>query len=394
MIPGTASADTAITSVSVSIDSGGWSSASFTSSDSITWTCSWTGLPQSGGTSVHTISVQATDAAAKSAEETESVTLYNVHVYYVDSTGNDSNDGSGWGPAHALATVSAAATAAGYLAPTLNSDSSGNDIWVAAGFYPDSAGGGRVTVNGGTEIYGGFAGTETAREQRNPAVNTTVLDGCQTCTVVSIGQYALASDTVVDGFTIQNGLDSGGYGGGICCDSAAATVSNCVIQENTAAYGGGLWTSSDSSPSVSNCVITGNTADDGSGGGICCTDGTPSITNCVISGNASTQGGGGICTNSCFPAVISGCTITGNSVPLDYSGGGVFCNRGGVSITGCTITDNLSHGICCAGFGSATITGNTIAGNCVAGDSAYEIDQGPNAGGGIYCYGSEEGAPP
>ena len=58
----------------------------------------------------------------------------------------------------------------------------GDEIWVAAGTYPEhiknkTAGpsGSEVAVD--TALYGGFAGTETARDQRNWQTNLTILDG-------------------------------------------------------------------------------------------------------------------------------------------------------------------------------------------------------------------------
>src|SRR5262245_22303745 len=49
-----------------------------------------------------------------------------------------------------------------------------SEVWVAGGRY--------VTVTGfnlpdGIPVFGGFAGTEAARDQRDPALHVTVLDG-------------------------------------------------------------------------------------------------------------------------------------------------------------------------------------------------------------------------
>ena len=54
----------------------------------------------------------------------------------------------------------------------------GDELWVKAGTYLPSTSGVRTasfTMKTGVAIYGGFAGTESARDQRNWRSNVTVL---------------------------------------------------------------------------------------------------------------------------------------------------------------------------------------------------------------------------
>jgi hypothetical protein len=66
------------------------------------------------------------------------------------------------------------------LQTALTGATSSNEIWVAAGTYKPSMGTDRSAnfkLVIGVAVYGGFAGTETARDQRDPAANLVILSG-------------------------------------------------------------------------------------------------------------------------------------------------------------------------------------------------------------------------
>lgn len=115
--------------------------------------------------------------------------------------------------------------------------------------------------------------------------------------------YINHASAVIGGFTITNGSNPGGFGGGIQCDNG--TVQNCIIENNASRDGGGV--ALDNSGMVVNCIIRNNTAD--WGGGIRCFNGT--VRGCLITGNTATPHGGGI--NIWSRGTVQNCTITNNT---------------------------------------------------------------------------------
>jgi hypothetical protein len=205
------------------------------------------------------------------------------------------------------------------------------------------------------------------------------------------------ANSVLDGFTITNGIMLGG--GGIRCKLSSPTISNCIITGNHAGAfagtGGGIGCVM-SSPIITNCTIVGNSAN-GGGGGIYGYKSDLVINNSSISENSAGFSAGILCDEDCN-LTISNCTITRNkdggiwcngnltitnSTISNHSttgpGGGIYC-YGGLTITDCTIRANTASwggGICC-GAGNSTITNCDISGNLAEGDYG---------GGGVLCSG-------
>lgn len=216
-------------------------------------------------------------------------------VIYVSTEGDNSSDGLSW--ATAKRTVQAA----------LNAASSGDEIWVASGIYRE-----RITLKPDVALYGGFAGKETRRDERNWITNTTILDGEYAGTVVTIPTETTKT-TRIDGFIIRNGRAR--YGGGIFCwDHSSPTITNNVITGNTATYDGGSIYCYFASPTISNNIIVANSAQ-WCGGGIFCYNSSPTISNNTIASNVSSTYGGGI---YCY--FFSSPTICNNIVAFNSSG--------------------------------------------------------------------------
>ena len=160
------------------------------------------------------------------------------------SVSGGTGDGGSW--ANAYADLQAALTTAKDCANV-------TELWVAAGNYvPGTDADATFALANNIALYGGFAGTETAREQRDWASNVTTLNGLYATSPNRKVQHVvtssnLAATAVLDGFTIKNGAAanvSGKYwqGGGLRNTGGQPTLRNLVFEDNYAySSGGGLY---------------------------------------------------------------------------------------------------------------------------------------------------------
>jgi len=207
-------------------------------------------------------------------------------VCYVSGAASGANDGSNW--------TNAYVNAQGALG-----NGSCTEIWMSAGTYYPTASSDRTVsfvIKPGVAVYGGFAGNEAARGQRNPAANATTLSGNigdpnnpfdnSYHVVVIDGTTAagpVGNDTVLDGLTITAGDAIGSSGPGIGSAQGAGIYCNGYSATTTAAGHA-------CSPTLSNLMITNN---DGNGlfndayEGIA----SPVITNVTFRANSGDGGG-------------------------------------------------------------------------------------------------------
>ncbi|MHC4806488.1 MAG: S8 family serine peptidase, partial [Planctomycetota bacterium] len=163
--------------------------------------------------------------------------------------------------------------------------------------------------------------------------NTYILGLFSEGSVVTFGSGE-GSDTVLKGFTI--GWGNADYGGGIRCDGASPTITDCIVSNNIAEYYGGGIDCYDSSPTIKNCTITGNrtSGSSGIGGGINCEQSSAEIANCLISENFANSVGGGMACHYASPSIFN-CVIANNSAI--YKSGGIDLEYSSPTITNCTI---------------------------------------------------------
>jgi hypothetical protein len=153
------------------------------------------------------------------------------------------------------------------LNDALNKATYGDQIWIARGTYYPTATTDRTIsfqLKNGVSLFGGFDGTETSLEQRNPSLNPTRLSG-------NIGDTSIASDntihvvigigldeqTVLDGLVFSDGYSVGSFdvptnpfGAGMYLLGSAElpnsrpVITHCIFENNRAgSAGGGLFIS-------------------------------------------------------------------------------------------------------------------------------------------------------
>lgn len=219
-------------------------------------------------------------------------------IVYVDASAVGANNGTSW--ADAFTDLPSA------LASTLPCAAL-KEIWVRAFIYtPGTMRSDSFVLRDSTAVYGGFNGTETARDQRDFVAHVTTLSGdvgmlgddTDNSYHVVVGS-GVGSTAVLDGFQIVNGnangsLSSEKSGGGIYTESGSPTLSNLHVWLNAALEnGGGLYNTAGGNPMVTMCNFDLNTAE--AGAGVFNSNSSPAFLNVIFHQNAASFIGGGAC---------------------------------------------------------------------------------------------------
>ncbi|MGA8277523.1 MAG: choice-of-anchor Q domain-containing protein [Rhodanobacteraceae bacterium] len=305
-----------------------------------------------------------------------------------------------------------------------------SEIWVAEGVYkPGTAQSDNFVIGPGVAVYGGFVGTETVRDERNPDLHITVLsadidandinvDGnhidentddirgnnaWHVATMDGVTGTPVLSNTVLDGFVITAGDASSAQfpdsvGGGLLCYGIAAghecspTLANLVFSGNYAEYGGAIYDNGDggaSSPQLTRIVFSGNGASN-SGGAIYNNgrnSGTssPTLTDVLFSGNMAEYGGALVNSGEVggfSSPIVSRATFSGNVAT--YAGAVYNDGQNGTSrttLTNVTFSDNR------ATFGGAVIDNGVDGGLCAPIFTNVTFNgNGSDFGGAIYTF--------
>ncbi|RME93542.1 MAG: hypothetical protein D6766_08010, partial [Verrucomicrobia bacterium] len=236
----------------------------------------------------------------------------------------------------------------------------GGEVWIAGGTYRPAATqpGDRSAsfrLRPGVALYGGFAGTETQREQRDWTAHPTVLSG-------DLGRPGEVADNAfhvvigaegarLDGLTITGGCADGwgydGKGGGLI------TYPRGVYVPPRGPRTG--WT-----VAVAHCRFLGNRAREG--GAVYDFDrSSPRYEDCVFEANEAGFGGAAVLRVG-VEAVFDRCRFTGNRA--HWRGGALHLDYGSrVRFVGCSFEDNQSahHGGAIHACSRASQLENTVA---------------------------------
>lgn len=185
----------------------------------------------------------------------------------------------------------------------------GDTIRAAIGTYYGS-GSVVLLLNRSVNVYGGWDATFTTQN----GMSTIDGQGVLRCVLANSG-----ANVVIDRLVIQNGSAAGG--GGIFNSGAMVSIQNSIVRNNSGgtAWNGGGGIKNDGNMSISNSSIISNTALE-AGGGILST-GILTVTNATISGNSGPGGFGGGIKITSGTLVLSNSTLSNNTA---YSGGGIY----------------------------------------------------------------------
>jgi hypothetical protein len=243
-----------------------------------------------------------------------------------------------------------------------------SELWVKQGVYlPGNNRTSTFQLKSGVSIYGGFAGTETLRTERNsdPSTNNTVLSGdIGTVGAISdnvyhvVSAYSVNNLSVLDGITITGGNANGAtgnFGGGLYSENSSPTLTNIIFSNNSSnGAGGGMFAVTNnehlrvnySSPILMRVVFSGNTAV--RGGGLFTQNSSPILMDVAFIGNIATGGAGGGMNNQVLDEIVdeysipilNHVTFSGNTA---NGGGGMFNNNSSPVLTNVTFSGNTAN---------------------------------------------------
>jgi hypothetical protein len=155
----------------------------------------------------------------------------------------------------------------------------------------------------------------------------------------------LASCTFIRNRT-TNHPNSHGWGGGIFISSATGKMKRCIVEENLANEGGGVFFSGTENFVLLDCRFIGNRAESRGGGILSWNRDTYMPINCMFIGNSARNEAGAIFNTGGCHATLINCLLAGNT---SSSSAGAISNWpssdgfGKITLTNCTLVANRSR---------------------------------------------------
>lgn len=290
-------------------------------------------------------------------------------VFHVDAAAAGSATGADWANAFTL------------LEDALRAAQPSDEIWVAAGQYhpPVSEGivGQSYHLPNGILLAGGFNGTETDRDQRDPSTHIAEFGFAETPSILETPVFVSdgnTAHTVLDGIRIASSAPGffnpvGDHpGGGLhVINGSRIRIVNCTFADNQAMVAGSAIRVVGSSP-----VIEDSTFLDNAGTAVAFVGGVADVSGSTFSGSdtgLSLDAGSGS---------VSGSVFTANATQaMRVAGGGEpEINNGSVDVSGSTFSGNGTGLYFDGNPGSvrdSLFTANTNRGMRVTGESDVEI---------------------
>lgn len=261
------------------------------------------------------------------------------------------------------------------LQTALTNAVSGDEIWVTAGTYKPTTGTDRnatFQLKNGVALYGGFAGSETARDQRDWVSYPVILSGelgvlgynyDNTYHIVTGASGATPDGSILDGFTISDGYANmypdmpspNKYASGMINSNSSPTIANVIFRHNGSQLGCSALQNINSSPVLTHVTFQDNWTEGSAtippkGSAMCNeSSSSPTMTHVTFAGNRVMIGAGfygAALYNTDSDPVLEDVTFINNE---DVS---IFIQGGSPSLTNVTI---LNH--------KDSTTGMVIAGS-------------------------------
>lgn len=274
-------------------------------------------------------------------------------VVYVDVQANGADDGTSW--------VDAFADLQDALAYAADYGGQVDEIWITRGTYAPAPPGGDRSISfqllDGVDLYGGFVGTESDVDERDPDGEPTILtgdlngdDSADSSSADENSYHVLMglgdgnATCLLDGLTITagyaNGEDDDEFGAGLFLDQFHPSLNHCHFQGNHALGSGGAIHSVGSILVFVDSTFVGNVADH-LGGALHFLGSLPSFTGCVFETNVAEGYGGAIYSVTSNPTFLD-CRFLANTAS---SGGAIYSTTfSGLTLLNCTLNGNSATG--------------------------------------------------